>query len=384
MKIGIDITSLIYQRGVSRYTANLVRALAKYSKHSLSLYGYSFSQKKFLKKEAQKLIGSRNSSHQIKIQPIPISIQEKLWKVGLNKVGNNIQNPSIFHSWDWLQPPDKNIPIVSTVHDLAILRFPESAHPRVLRAHQESWKRLKDNQSHLIAVSQATKKDLVELLDYPNWLIHVVAEALPTEFEDLDKQITEEELDRIKYQLKLDRPYILFVGVREPRKNLSRLIEAWQPFSNEVELIVVGEKGWDSSHKIDSKHLRFLGRVSDKQLSVLYAEAEAFAYPSLYEGFGLPILEAFHHGTPVITSDLSAMIEVSGNAAILVNPTSTEAIREGLNTILNENCLQQQQRLQRMIIRKQMFSWHKVAEQTIKVYQKAIDDFADRASNDLT
>jgi len=149
-------------------------------------------------------------------------------------------------------------------------------------------------------------------------------------------------------------------------------------------LIVVGEKGWDSSHKIDSKHLRFLGRVSDKQLSVLYAEAEAFAYPSLYEGFGLPILEAFHHGTPVITSDLSAMIEVSGNAAILVNPTSTEAIREGLNTILNENCLQQQQRLQRMIIRKQMFSWHKVAEQTIKVYQKAIDDFADRASNDLT
>lgn len=115
--------------------------------------------------------------------------------------------------------------------------------------------------------------------------------------------------------------------------------------------------------------------MSDQELSVLYAQAQLFAYPSLYEGFGLPILEAFQHGTPVITSDISAMIEVAGNAAELVDPTSVEQITEAIKKILNENKTEQQHRLQRMIIRKQMFNWNKVARQTLAVYQKAVEDF---------
>jgi len=381
MNIGIDVTSLIYRRGVSRYTANLVRALSQFSTHNLSLFGYSLAQKQFLTKITQDLIKPNNQNIKIKIQTLPPSLQKHLWQFGLNSVSNSYPNLDIFHSWDWLQPPDKNIPIVSTIHDLAILKFPQSAHPKILKAHQKSWKILKERQAHLIAVSHATKRDMVELLEYPNWLIHVVPEAIPTEVENIDRNLTEEEADRIKYQLKLDRPFILFVGVQEPRKNLKRLIEAWQPLSNQIDLIVAGEKGWDNSSNKQIEHLRFLGRVSDKQLSVLYAEAELFAYPSLYEGFGLPILEAFHHGTPVITSDISAMIEVAGNAAELVNPESVEEIRKAIVIILNEDTLQQQHRLQRMIIRKQMFSWKKVAEQTIKVYQKAIEDFNQNRDN---
>lgn len=375
MNIGIDVTSLIYQRGVSRYTANLVRALRQYSNHQLSLLGYSLAQGRFLNKLTHNLVNQTDPRNKILIQKIPPTLQKYLWQVGLNSVSGSFPKIDIFHSWDWLQPPDKNIPIVSTIHDLAILKFPQSAHPKILKAHKKSWQILKERQAHLIAVSHATKRDVVELLEYPNWLIHVIPEAIPTEVEGIDRNLTEEELDRIKYKLKLTRPYILFVGVQEPRKNLNRLIEAWQPLSKQIDLLVVGDKGWDNSNDKHIDHLRFLGRVSDKELCVLYAEAEMFAYPSLYEGFGLPILEAFHHGTPVITSDISAMIEVAGNAAELVNPESVESIRKAILTVLNEDTLQQQYRLQRMIIRKQMFSWNKVAEQTIKVYQKAISEF---------
>ena len=375
MNIGIDITSLIYQRGVSRYTSNLVRAFAQYTQENLFLFGYSFSKKSFLEKQAATLCNySRNKAKQ-HVQRLPISVQSKLWQFGLNKVTNTFPQLEVFHSWDWLQPPDENIPIVSTIHDLAILKFPETAHPQVLKAHRKSWAILKKRKAHIIAVSHATKKDIVDRLDIPNWRVHVVPESLPVEIEQIDREMTEQTEERIIEKLNLIKPYILFVGVREPRKNLDRLIKAWLPLANEIELLVVGEKSWSELEQESHPSLRFLGHVTDQELSVLYAQAQLFAYPSLYEGFGLPILEAFHHGTPVITSDISAMIEVAGNAAQLVDPTSVKEIRQAIKTVLSESELEQQHRLQRMIIRKQMFNWNKVARQTLAVYQKAIDDF---------
>ena len=142
----------------------------------------------------------------------------------------------------------------------------------------------------------------------------------------------------------------------------------------EVDLIIAGASGWDeTSNYSQIQGLRFLGKVSDQALNVLYAEAEAFVYPSLDEGFGLPILESFYHGTPVITSNLPVLIEVAGNAAELVNPVDITDITRGIALVLNEDKAEQQKRLQRMIIRMHMFSWHLVAEQTVEVYKKAIE-----------
>jgi alpha-1,3-rhamnosyl/mannosyltransferase len=374
MNIGLDITSIIYQRGVSRYTSNLVRALAQFTAHNLRLYGSSLRQNNNLTRQAHQLIQADSERHQITIQALPPTFQQLAWRFGFNRISPIFPTLDVFHSWDWLQPPDDNFPLVSTIHDLAILKFPETAHPQILKAHQRSWQILKERQAHVIAVSHATKKDVIELLDFPNWRVHVVPEALPVELETTDHQLTEERAESIIKQLKLDKPYLLFVGVQEPRKNLDRLIKAWEPLAQDVDLIIAGDLGWSQTNR-SNPHLRFLGHVTDEQLCVLYAEAQLLAYPSLYEGFGLPILEAFAHGTPVITSDLSAMIEVAGNAAELVDPFSVESIRTAIEKILNETQEEQQQRLQRMIIRKQMFNWQKVAQQTIKVYQQAITDF---------
>jgi glycosyltransferase involved in cell wall biosynthesis len=371
MQVGIDITSLIYGRGVSRYTSNLVSALSDYNLN-LSLFGYSWQKYSWLKNQANDL-ASYNNKTQIKISHIPPKLLEHAWKIGLKPMASFFPNLDVFHSWDWLQPPDNHLPLVSTIHDLSMLKFPDTVHPSILSHHQKSWQILKDRQARIIAVSRSTKKDIVDLLGIPAYLVHVVYEALPVEINYLSQAISEDEYNKIKLDLKLERPFIFFVGTREPRKNLERLIHAWEPLSHDFDLIIAGDAGWDNTSNrenfqhLSEKGLRFLGRVNDHQLFVLYSQANVFAFPSLYEGFGLPILEAFHHGTPVVTSNNSGMMEISGNAAELVDPSSVEDIRRGLTTVLGENLVQQRIRLQRMIIRKQLFSWKKAASETIKV-----------------
>ena len=375
MKIGIDITSLLYNRGVSRYTSNLVRALVE-SKENVSGFGTSFRQKEHLVALAQK---AGLTQQKIAINTVPLKVQEIAWQWNKMPVRSFLSGIEVFHSWDWLQPPDEKLPLVSTIHDLAILKYPETAHPTVLKHHHRSWDILKERQAQIIAVSHSTKKDIVELLQIPPHRITVIHEAIPNEtlttaltmHEDLEVQITS--------RLSLQKPFILAVGTREPRKNLLRLIKAWQPLAKEYELLIAGEAGWDEtsgntsdSQLLKSPGLRFLGKVSDAELSVLYSKAELLAYPSLDEGFGLPILEAFHYGTPVVTSNRSSMPEVAGNAAELVDPESVDSIGKGLETILKENTDQQKRRLQQMIIRLQMFSWKQVALETKKVYQAAI------------
>lgn len=371
MHIGIDVSSIIYHRGVSRYTTNLAKALIT-DGLQLTLYGTSFRQKTQLEKAAYKIKGSSKSTS-IVIQNTPPTLQQALWNWNLASIRQVMPNIDVFHSWDWLQPPDKDIPLVSTIHDLAILKFPDTAHKKILAAHQKSWQVLKERNAQIIAVSQATKRDIMEELSIPSYNIHVIPEALPLEIRAVSASLDAEKYESIKQGLNLLMPFILFVGTREPRKNLINLIKAWQPLANDVQLIIVGEAGWDDSENfVKHRNLRFLGKVRDAELSVLYSEAELLAYPSLYEGFGLPILEAFHYGTPVVTSNISSMIEVAGNAAELVNPQEVDSIRNGITTILGEDLTAQQKRLQRMIIRQQMFDWQHVARETKKVYSRAI------------
>jgi len=378
MHIGFDLTSLVYQRGVSRYTANLVKALANLQGVECSYFASSLRQKNLLTNLIDQHLPVPT---QEVIQNYPISLLGKLWQLGFNPVKKVLPNIDIFHGWEWQLPPDKNLPMIVTIHDLAMLKFPHTAHPKVLSAHKLVWRKIQKSSIHVIAVSHATKTDVIELLQIPPYRVHVIHEALPQELFTLTNSMEETEYSNIKQRIRSNnKPYLLFVGTREPRKNLSRLIEAWQSIAKEYDLLIAGEAGWDNraNHQRQFQPI-FLGKVSDKVLSVLYTEASCFVYPSLYEGFGLPILEAFHHGTPVVTSNSSAMIEVAGNAAELINPESTESIRLGIEKVLSESETQQAIRIQRMIIRLQMFDWHNTAQQTLLAYQACINEFQSHA-----
>src|SRR3989344_521591 len=377
MQVGIDISAVAYQRGVSRYTSNLVTALLKQKDINLCLYGYNWRQQFRLKQFVNDLRGEFPlASHHWSaiIEPYPPTLMAKFWQWGWHSLKKTLPQIDVFHSWDWLQPPDRQLPLVSTIHDLAMLKYPDTAHPAILKRHRKSWQTLHRSQAQIITVSHSTKRDIIKFLNFPEADVHVIYEALPGEVWQTSANLTQADLEAGRSQWQLTKPYILFVGTREPRKNLLKLIAAWQPLRQNVDLVIAGESGWEDLRPWQhlQQQLKLLGHVSDKELGGLYSEAELLAYHSLDEGFGLPILEAFHYGTPVLTSNVSAMPEVAGNAAVLVNPQSVEEIRQGLMKLMGESPSEQRQRLQKMIIRLHSFSWSRTAEQTVKVYQRAL------------
>jgi len=232
----------------------------------------------------------------------------------------------------------------------------------LLRVHKSSWKLLRREAQAVIAVSEATKRDIIELLDFDPARVHVVLEALPKESK---VRVTPQQIAVQLATLGLERPYVLFVGTTEPRKNLRRLISAWEPMSKDVDLVIAGAPGWDSLPQ--HRHLRVLGRVDAVQLASLYAGARSFVYPSLYEGFGLPILEAFYYGTPVVTSSISSLPEVAGDAAAYCDPLHVDSIRLAI-----ESSLHHRKKFIRAGNRRlEQFSWKKVARETVAVYESA-------------
>lgn len=256
----------------------------------------------------------------------------------------------VLHCPTYRGPVRPRIPLVVTVHDLAVLRHPETFNrwtrsysprlvPWVLRAARR-----------VIAVSEFTRRELIELLDLPAAKIRVVPNAVEDEF-TRDGPSAEGE-------------YVLAVGTLEPRKNLHRLVEAVR--RTDVELVVVGARGWGGV-EIAGNGVRWLGEVTDTELARLYRGALCVAYPSLYEGFGIPVLEAMACGVPVVTTRGTAMEEVADGAAVLVDAQDPAAIAAGI-----ERAAAERDRLvARGLERASAFRWDAVAEQTVAVYREA-------------
>ncbi len=382
MKIGFDLTPIIYHRGVSRYTSNLFQALTNINE--AELFGYASSGRGFAQLQLDlQLLAQNLTPEKQKIfwqnlvcQKIPPKLSEIYWHyLGFNPLKKQLPTIDVFHSWDYLQPPDKNLPLVSTIHDLAILKYPEIANPEILRHHQKSWAILKKRKAHIIAVSQATQADVIKLLGFPADHVHLVYEALPAENLLSTTALAQADFANLKQKFKLETlPYFLFVGTREPRKNLSRLIQAWWPFRERAQLVLVGAPGWDEP-QYQHPNLKVLSAVNNQDLGLLYHFAQALTFPSLDEGFGLPILEAFYYQTPVITSKNTATAEVAGEAAILVNPLDLIDLQAALEQALNFTDNDRKIWRAKMQTQLAKFSWERAATQTYQVYQQAIKDF---------
>ncbi len=359
LRLGIDISAIPYNRGISRYTANLVRALAKRKDIHMRVFGASRGQYTDLYQFCTKELPHIPHT----LLKHPVKVIEVLWnRLHLLSPELLMGDMDVFHSWE-MQPPLSKAALVSTIHDLAMLRFPKTADPYVLEMHQRSWKHLKKEAKAVIAVSHATKNDIVELLNIPQEKVHVVYEAIPEEARLRLTSVRAKELTR---HMNVTKPYIFFVGTLEPRKNLQKLIQAWRPLKKHVDIVLAGAQGWDTVKP--EPGLKTLGVVSNEQLAALYSQAEVLAYPSLYEGFGLPILDGFYHKVPVVTSNISSMPEIAGDAAVLVDPQSVESIQEGLEVAMKHRQAYVQKGTQQL---KKFASWDRVAVETMKVYEIA-------------
>lgn len=274
-------------------------------------------------------------------------------------------------------PLRRGIRTVVTIHDMGYMHFPE-AHTRAHRLYlrlSTMWSARMAN--HVIAISSATRDDLVRLAGVPAEKISVIHHGVAARFRPAEPHA----IEAVRQRYGLGQPYLLYIGTVQPRKNLERLIDAFATLeaatphasSPDLQLVIAGKRGWltdaierrAASLGLDDR-VRFVGYVPDDDVPPLLSGARAFVFPSLYEGFGMPVLEAMACGTPVLASDSSSLPEIAGEAALLVDPLDTAAIAAGIGRLAGDNTLLADLR-RRGLERAAQFTWGRCAEETLGV-----------------
>ena len=288
---------------------------------------------------------------------------------------------TLLHLPAGLGPVHSRFPKVVTIHDVMPVRFPAMFRPWYRNYAAVVMPRLARSANAVITGSQTAKQEIVEWLRVPAERVTVVAYGIDPAFVPLDPN--DDRLAAVRTRYDLPRHFVLTVGSVEPRKNLPRLLQAisilrGRPGMSDLTLVHVGAEGWrpeEVSATVRTLRLdgavRFLGYVPIDELGPLYATARAFVYPSLWEGFGLPPLEAMACGCPVVTSRVSALPEVAGGAALLVDPTSVDEIADAIGTLWCDDSLRGTN-IQRGLARAGEFTWKRAAQETAVVYDAAL------------
>lgn len=362
MKITIDVSQIVYGTGVSLYTQNLVKNLVELDRNNnYLLFGTSWGRKNELKKAIREL--AINSRVKSRLLPIPLSLWETYWnKVHFGNIETFTGKTDIFHSSDWVEP-HANCVKITTVHDLSPILFPMYTSKFVRDVHKRKLDWVRKESEIVISPSVSTKSDLISF-GIQEEKIRVIPEAPTISMQKFTKQ----ESDEILGKYNIDGEFIISIGTN-PRKNISRMVEAFQKVKRKTHLkhfLIVGVDAVDVGLKNDG--VITTGYISDKELACLMRLSRMLLYASLYEGFGIPILDSFKIGIPVVTSNTSSMPEVSGDAAVLVDPYDINSISEGIIKAYND---------QKKLIalgqeRLKLFSWKNTALNTLKVYKEVV------------
>jgi glycosyltransferase involved in cell wall biosynthesis len=294
-----------------------------------------------------------------------------------------LQKVDIFHVPDFAYPASRKIPSILTVHDLIFLRYPEYF-TNINRTYMKQMAKFStDNARHIIADSYSTKRDIVEYLKIPEEKISVIHLAVSDLFKPADPDMSGQVLSACG----VDGPYLLYVGTLEPRKNVITILEAFHSCLESepgfpYRLVIAGRKGWlyeETFQRVKELKLEdrviFTGYVDDQGLPVLYGNATAFIYPSIYEGFGFPVIEAMSCGAPVICANTSSLVEVAGDAALTHDPMDVEKLTQNILKLTGDDVLRRET-IEKGFENVKRFSWAKTAEQTLKVYSNIYESVA--------
>lgn len=381
LKIAIDATPVLPKpSGIGFYVVNLIRALKElqiqenfaleivYQISLKSVLTGNFSRPTHLK-EFQTL----------RLFPLPVKVTNffiQFPQLFLPSFEQQFGFPDIFHGTNYTVFPFRNSKRVLSIYDLTFVKYPQFTNSTV-KAYAERVKHCLQWTDLVLTISQNSKRDIVELLNVPEEKVWVTPLASRYSIGDRDRlhlSATDSDLD-----YDFSKPYILFVSTIEPRKNIATLIEAFDylksKYQLEHQLVLIGQKGWlyesifermaRSRYQTDIHHLSYL---SDERVALFYSKADVFVYPSYYEGFGLPALEAMTLGAPVITTNTSSLPEVVGDAALLVEPDAVTDLADAILQVVSHSLLRDQL-IAKGKERAKLFSWSHTATETLKAYR---------------
>ncbi len=374
MKIGFGTTFLEkglareHMDGIGVYAKNLWEQFGSIEKQAIS-FGH---QKSTL--QADKLLG------EIEHLPLSYPLQSTLSLLsgkpflGSSKLEKEID---LFFAPDHHIPKLNHTPVVATIMDAYPLIYPKLVSQKLRRFKNMAFKRASQWADHIITISEYSKQDIVQYFDISEEKISVIPLGVNRAFL---KQITEEEKEAVCKKFGLGEKFFIFVGTIQPRKNLSRLIEAYESLPSALRqkhpLVIIGHYGWGEDvlrQKLDTLKeqdtIHHLKHVTDQELYALLQSALAMVYPSLYEGFGLPILEGFASRIPVITSSTTSIPEVAGNAVCYADPLNVNDIAAKMK-LLAEDKLMQKEMIAKGLEQLEMYSWEKCAEEHLKLFSK--------------
>lgn len=374
MRIGFEVTPLLAappyagRSGVGTYAINLLEHLKRLSAHEILPLAHVLGRIDPLQNWNTPSIAQKRTGS--------IRLNKTVWMQAVLPWVLLHRDIDICHFTNGVVSLWTPCPAVVTIHDLTLWLFPQYHYSRRILAMRPFISLAARRATAIIAVSQATKADITRILGVEECKVHVIHEAPSPHFRRLSSDAV---LQAARQSYDLPGRFLLYVGTIEPRKNLVRLLEAFARLqkveSRRYTLVFAGGRGWKDEAVFAAVErlelgpfVRFLGYIPAQDLVALYNLADALAFPSLYEGFGLPIVEAMACGTPVVTSPNGSLREVAGDAAEFVDPTAVDSITDGLRRVLSDPSRRAELR-SLGLERAAAFTWERAAQKTLNLYK---------------
>ena len=371
--ITIDMSPLVHgSRAVSQCTASIVSELIEIEGMEFNLIYFGY-QKKY-----EKRLSLRESRFKEKVIPIPYRFLIPAWKIfSRPTIEMMVPECNLLYTNEFYFPPAKDATILATVHGLAYRIIPEKIFPHIVRFLDKGLSYLLKHADYLIAVSETTRRELIDQVGVSPERIYVVTHGVDSRFKQPKNR--QDVLNRVKNVFGLKRPYILYVGAIGLHKNIMGILAAYEMISAKTshELVLAGppDSAWDEAHSFVADHnlserVHFLGYIDPygNNLPDLYNGADLFVFPSFYEGWTSPPLEAMACGTPVITSNCSSLPETVGDAAVKIDPDNPEALADEMRRVLSSKALQSDL-IEKGLRYSAFHTWKNSAEKLARVFE---------------
>ncbi|CUU50754.1 Glycosyltransferase [Clostridium beijerinckii] len=377
MKISLELQPCLKNKsGIGIYTYELSKRLQEYN--YITLYGdiFNFINRNNIEKDIDGLNFNKNI-----FSLFPYGVYRRMWNyvpIRYNWLFND--QSDIYHFFNFIVPPRIEGKVITTIHDMTYELYPETMDKKNLKRIKSDIHYSVNRADKIITVSESSKNDIMKFLSVDEAKIEIVYNGV--EYDKFNKSYSEDEKSKIRVKYTLPKNYILYMGTLEPRKNIESIIEAFSLFKKEntvsnqnTKLVIAGKKGWlfenifNLVNKLSLKDdVIFTDYIDENDKSIIYNMASLFVFPSLYEGFGIPVLEAMASSVPVITSNVSSLPEVAGDAAILVEPKDIKSIAKYMSKVLADK------KLRNNLIREgheqaKKFTWESSAKKLVNIYR---------------